>query len=389
MELSRLYMSLFRPYLVVGTVVFGASAAMAQTSGPAKDLVTWRASVNTQSNDNFFNTTTAPVSERVTSETLGVNLSVPYSLQRFEVDASLVSNQYQTYSNFDYTGTNFNATWFWTFTPQLHGTLSSSRVDSLNAPSDSVNPTQRNRSTVQNTAFAAAYDLGGPWQLLGGAVNSSTVNENPVIGQADNHSSGANAGVRYMLGSGNSLAYLRQVSNGDNGSSYVQTSDDVAVVWVLSGNTTLNAHVTSLQQRYSATPQYDFSGTSGAASLVWRISGKTSLTGGWQRDLASYQTAGASYTQTDTFFIAPVWQISPITSVRMQYRSGVLTDQGNPFGTPSAREDRLQDTSLIFNWQPYQQLGLSATVAQTSRSSNIANTNFTTNLLTLAALFSF
>lgn len=382
-------MSLLRPCLVVGTVVLGASGAMAQSQSQAKDLVTWRASASTQSNDNFFNTSTAQVSERVTSETLGVNLSIPYSLQRFEVDASLVGNQYQTYSSFDYTGQNFNATWFWTFTPQLHGTLNSTRADSLNAPSDSVNPTQRNKTTVQSSALAAAYDLGGPWQLLGGAVNNSTVNEGAVVGQADNNSSGVNAGVRYTLGSGNSLAYVRQVSNGNSNFSYTLTSDDVAMVWVLSGNTTLNAHLMNMQQRFSGASQYDFGGTSGSASLVWRISGKTSLTGSWQRDLAIYQTAGASYTQTDSFTIAPVWQISPITSVRFQYRSGVLTDQGNPFGTPSSRQDRLQDTSIAFSWQPYQQLSLSATLEQTSRNSNVANTDYVANVITLAALFSF
>lgn len=382
-------MSLLRPCLVVGTVVLGASGAMAQSQGQTKDLVTWRASVSAQSNDNFFNASTAPVSERVTTETLGVNLSVPYSLQRFEVDASLVSNQYQTYSNFDYTGQNFNATWFWTLTPQLHGTLNSTRADSLNAPTDSVNPTQRNKTTVQSTTLAAAYDLGGPWQLLAGAVNNSTVNEGAVVGQADNHASGVNAGVRYTLGSGNSLAYVHQVANGDSNFGYTLTTDDVALVWVLSGNTTLNAHVMNVQQRFGSAPQYDFSGTSGAASLVWRITGKTSLTGGWQRDLASYQTAGASYTQTDWFTVAPTWQISPITSVRLQYRSGVLSDQGNPFGTPSSRQDHLQDTSLVFTWQPYQQLSLSASLAQTSRSSNIANTDYTANLFTLAALFTF
>lgn len=366
----------------------GSGAALAQSQAP--DTLRFRANVGTTSSDNFFNAPSAPVSERTTSETLGVTLSLPYSLQRFELDASMVANQYQTYSNFDFTGTNFNGTWFWSVTPQLHGTLNSTRTESLNAPTDSVNPTLRNKSTVMNTALAAAYDLGGPWQLTAGVVNSNNQNERAVIGQsADNRSTGVNAGVRYALGSGNSLAYFRQVASGESNSTYTLTTDDVAVVWVLSGNTTLNAHLASIQQRFDNTPQFDFSGTAGGANLVWRITGKTSLTAAWQRELASYQTNGASYTQTDSFSIAPVWQISPITSVRMQYRSGLLTDQGNPFGTSSTRQDRLQDTSLSFSWQPYTQLGLTASVGQTSRSSNVANTDFKTQLISLAAVFSF
>lgn len=378
-------MSFIRPCLVLGVVVLGSSSVLAQS----QDVVKWRANVGTTTNDNFFNTTNAPVTERVTTETVGVTLALPYSLQRFELDASLVANQYQTYSNFDYVGQNFNATWFWSFTPQLHGTLNSTRTQSLNAPTDSVNPTQRNKSTVQNNALAAAYDLSGPWQLTAGAVNNNTVNESAVIGQTDDHVTGVNAGVRYTLGSGNSLAYFRQVANGENSSKYVQTIDDVAVVWVLSGNTTFNGHLAYLQQQFDGASQYNFSGTTGSANLVWRITGKTSLTAGWQRDLTSYQTPGASYTQTDMFSVAPVWQISPITSVRLQYRDSVVTDQGNPFGTPSARRDHIQDTSLSFSWQPYQQLSLSAAVGQTNRSSNIAINEYTARTLTLAAVFSF
>lgn len=378
-------MPLIRPCLVVGAVVFGSTGAFAQT----QDLVTWRANASATSNDNFFNSSTAPVSERVTAETLGVNVAIPYSLQRFELDASLVSNQYQTYSNFDFTGQNFNATWFWSFTPQLHGTLNSTRTESLNAPTDSVDPTQRNKNTVQNTALAAAYDLGGPWQLTAGAVNSSTTSERAVIGQTNNSSTGVNAGVRYALGSGNSLAYFHQVANGTSNTSYTQNTDDVALVWVLSGNTTLNGHLAQIQQRFDATHQFDFSGTTGGVNVVWRISGKTSLTAGWQRDLTSYQTAFSSYTQTDTVTIAPVWQISPITALRAQYKAGVLNDEGNPFGNAPFRQDRTQDTSISFSWQPYTRLSLMATVGETSRSSNVANTDFRARQLSLTALFSF
>lgn len=381
-------MSLIRPCLVVGAVVFGSTAALAQSS-QAQDLVKFRASVNSVSNDNFLNSSTSPVSERITSETVGVNLSVPYSLQRFELDASLVANQFETNSNFNYTAKNFNGTWIWSVTPQLHGTLNSTRTEALVPANDSADPTQRNKTTSQNTALAAAYELGGPWQVTAGIVNSNVVNERAVTGQSDNHATGANAGVRYVLGSGNSLAYFRQIASGDSSANYLLTTDDVAVVWVLSGNTTLNGHVAYIQQRFDSTPQYDFSGTSGGVNMNWRATGKVSVLVGWQRDLASYQTLGSTHTQTDSVTIAPVWQISPFTSLRMQYRSGVVNDQGSPVGQPSGRQDNLQDTSINLSWQPYTKLSLTAGVAEISRSSNVANTDFKSRLITLGAVFSF
>ena len=102
--LSEINMSLKKPCLLLGfgALVLGSTTALAQT----QNGLTWRTGVNATTNDNFFNTSNAPVSETVTSETLGVTLAVPYSLQRFELDASLVANQFQTFSNFDYTGQN-------------------------------------------------------------------------------------------------------------------------------------------------------------------------------------------------------------------------------------------------------------------------------------------
>lgn len=373
------------PYFVFGAAVLVSTGALAQS----QDFVKFRASVGSTSNDNFFNTSSAAVSERTTTETIGVNLSVPYSLQRFELDANLTSNEFDRFSSFNYTGTNYNASWLWSFTPQLHGTLNSSRAETLVPATDSANPTQRNKTIGQTTAFSAAYELGGPWQLTAGVVNSSTGYERAVIGQSDNHSTGVNAGLRYALSSGNSLAYSRQVANGNSNTDYVQTIDDVAVVWVLSGSTTLNAHVANVQQHFGATPQFDFSGVGGGANLNWRITGKTSLAAGWQRDLASYQTSGASYTQTDMVSIAPLWQISPVTSLQLQYRTGTVSDQGNPFGTPSTLQDRLQSTSLSFSWQPYQQLSLSAALSETVRSSNVVGRDYSAHLVTLTAALLF
>jgi exopolysaccharide biosynthesis operon protein EpsL len=374
-----------RTCLLCCALVLGSAGALAQ----AQNGVTWRASVGATSNDNFFYTPVAPVAERVTAETVGVNLALPYSLQRFELDASLVANQHQTHSSFDFTAQNYNGTWFWSFTPQLHGKLNSMRTETLAASTLSVDPSQRNKSTAKSTALAAAYDLGGPWQLTAGALGSSSATERAVLGQSDDSYSGLNAGLRYAMASGNAMAYFRQVASGHSISNYTLSTDDLTLVWVVSGNTTLNGHLAQLQQRFDATPQFDFSGTAGGINMVWRLTGKTSITAAWQRDLASYQTANASYTQTDTVSIVPTWQISPLTSVRAQYRTGLLTDQGNPFGQAPFRQDRLQEMSLSFNWQPATRLALTATLGESSRRSNVAQTDFKYRQMALLALVSF
>jgi hypothetical protein len=113
------------------------------------------------------------------------------------------------------------------------------------------------------------------------------------------------------------------------------------------------------------------------------------MTAGWQRDLASYQTLGTTHTQTDAFSLGPLWQISPKTSLRIQHRSAVRDDQGNPTGTPGTRKDRLQDTSISFSWQPRPMATLSAALGEASRSSNAANADFVARTFSVAVLFNF
>jgi Putative beta-barrel porin 2 len=158
---------------------------------------------------------------------------------------------------------------------------------------------------------------------------------------------------------------------------------------VLSGNTSVNGRLAFLQQHFGVAPQFDFGGTSGALMVTWRATGKTSVTAGWQRSLTSYQTAGTTHTQTDSYTAGPAWQISPKTSLRLQYSYAVRDDQGNPTGVPTSRQDRTQDTSLSYSWQPHPLATLSATVGDSVRSSNVANADYTARQLTLAAQFSF
>jgi exopolysaccharide biosynthesis operon protein EpsL len=362
-----------------------SSSVWAQT----EDNFKLRASLSGATDDNFFKTTNAAVFERITSQLVGVNVRLPVSLQTFTLDASLTSNQHQTNTNFDFEGQNYNAAWQWSLSPRLRGSLTSDRVESLNANNDSLISTLRNKNVTKNTALSAAYELGGPWQLTGGVSDTSTINERALIGQTDNKSSGVNAGLRYALASGNSLAYSLRSASGTSGNDYRSNVHDFSANWIPSGNTSVNAHLAHLDQHFSATPHFDFSGVSGAFILKWRATGKINVTGSWQRDLNAYQTAGTTHTQTDTFNLGADWQLATRSSLGLNLRNAVRDDQGNQNGTAATRQDRLQDISLRFNWQPHSSTTLGAALTHSTRSTNQTNADFVANQLSLSAQFLF
>lgn len=376
----------FHASLCASLCLIGMLPAWAQP----QDNIKLRSNLTMSTDDNFFRgPASTEVAERKTTQSMGINVSVPYSLQQFELDASLTTNQHQTYSNFDFTAQNYNAAWRWSLTPQLHGNLTSTRAETLNAASDSLAPTLRNKNTTNVTAFDTVYELGGPWQLSAGASSSNSLNERAVLGQGDNRSTAYSAGVRYALTSGSSIGYTLQRGNGSNTNDYNTTNHTVSGVWALSGNTSLTGRIAALEQRFAASPQFDFSGTSGGVNLIWRTSGKTSISTGWSRELTSAPGAGTIYTQTDTFTAAPTWELSAKTSLRLQYRYTLRDDQGNPTAPPSLRQDRLQDTSITYSWEPRPFASLSATLTEARRASNVANSDYVGKLASVSAQFTF
>lgn len=366
--------------------LYGTGSAWSQPL----DNVTLRSNLTMSNDDNFFKSPSATaVSERITSQMIGVNISLPYSLQRFELDASLTSNQYQTYSNFDYTAQNYSAAWHWGLTPQLHGSLTTARAEKLNDAFDSVTPNLRNKNTSDTNALNAIYELGGPWQLTAGLSNTNNTNERAVTGPGDTRSNAYNIGAQYALTSGSSVAYSLQNGTGSNTNDFNTTNQTISGVWSVTPSTSLNARITAVEQRFAAAPQFNFTGTSGALSVSWQTSGKTSFVAALSRDLTSYPTNNVTNTQTDTFSASPIWQLSAKTSLRLQYSNTLRVDQGNPNAIPGLRQDRLESTSLAFSWEPRPFAALTATFAESHRNSNTANQDYNGHIASIAAQFTF
>jgi exopolysaccharide biosynthesis operon protein EpsL len=371
------------PAATLFSILSGLTPGLAQ----AQDAVTFRAGLSIQNDDNFFRAAAAQVSERTMTESVGVHVAIPYSLQRFELDAGLNNNQHSNFSNFDFVGRNYSAAWRWSYTPQLHGNVTTARTETLNAATDTLNPALRNRNTSTSHGFDAVYEWGGPWQLSAGATQSTSRNEQALIGQADNRANTYNAGVRYALTSGNSISYNLRQARGTSTNDYTLLTHEASGVWVASGNTTLNGRLAYVQSDYANAPQFDYNGFAGGINVNWRATSKITVVAGWQRDLSSYQTTGSTHTQTDSFTASPTWQISPKTSLALQYSYAMRHDLGS--ATPSNRKDSTQNTSIVYNWQPRPFVSLSASLAHARLSSNLAGLGYTDNLASLTAQFNF
>jgi exopolysaccharide biosynthesis operon protein EpsL len=341
------------------------------------------------------------LAETTRTTTLGLHYRKDYSLQHVELDLDMVDYHYQTFSYLNFSALNYRGAWNWSYTPHLYGNLTTSRQQALNNFADFQGFNQRNVRVDTNTRLDATYELDARWRLLGSVSQFGETNQQPLIGQNDYRQTVADVGVSYVLPSSSFASFKSRNTNGTNTNrplgvvglfddNFAQSENEVELYWSISEKTSADVMFNYLSRKNPSTPQRDYSGASGSARFNWAISGKSTLTAGWTRALSAYQTATTNFSQSDRFYIGPVWQISPKTKASLSLGSTVRNYTGSPgIAAPLQRRDVDTDASLSFDWQPRRFVAFNASLQNARRSSNLPGLDYTSNMISLSAQFSF
>lgn len=340
--------------------------------------------------------------ERIAITTVGLSFNKAYSLQRLELDLNLVDYDYQNFNQFSYTANNYAAAWRWSLTPRFHGSLSTARQETLNSFADYQGLTpvdQRNLRVNTTSAFDASYDVDGTWRLLAGVSRINQANQ-LTLGTGDDYSANsASVGVRRASGSNSTFSYIVKTSSGkylttsDNNSEFSQLDNELRLAWVLSGKTSASLMAAHINRSHPSDPRRDYSGFNTGVNITWNVTGKTALAASWVRQLGSYQTSYASYTQADRLSLGPTWQVGRKTTVGLRYDLTRIDYLGASTAVPAAqRQDTLRDTSLSLKWQPSPLVALSAALTKSTRDATVTNLpplDYRSHTASLTAQFSF
>ena len=339
--------------------------------------------------------------ENVAVTTVGMRLNFSQSLQKFELSANLTDYKYQNFKQLSLTANSVAARWRWSVTPRINGNLAAERKQTVNSFDDLPNFNQPNERTDASTRLDTVVELAGPWRLLAGTERTSQTNQQVLVGSSDYSSHSANLGLRLDYGTGSTLTYGVKTQNGsylnrlpnaanlfDDG--FRQIDQELRLHWVATGKTNANFNLSFMERSHPNYAQRDFTGFNAGVDANWAFSGKSSLNSGYSHMLASFQTNYASFSRTHTFWLAPVWQISPKTVLSLRHARAQIEFLGDPSGSPSpARSDATQDTALSFNWQPTTQLTLGAAWQKVVRSSSLIGLDYQSTLATLSAQYSY
>ncbi len=383
------------PYLIrIGLAALLTSLLVVHYArADAGDTFNVIAGVAVQHDDNIFRTSSNTHADNTTRSTLGLKIDKRYSLQRFELGASLVNYHYSTFDELNVTARNHAAAWRWSLTPYLHGNLTSSRKETPNN-SDSAGNVTRNLSTDENQRFDGVLEVSGSWRVLGGVAQSTRTNnsqfspEEDVLEEDDNRLNTAEAGLRYDFRSGSALSYIARNGRGkylnqpgDN--RFDQRENEIRLIWPVTGKATVDVRAAHVERTRTNSGNDDYAGTVGNFNVNWKITDKTSLTAGLGRELSSNLATTSSHIRSDRFTLSPLWQISEKTALRGRYDHSRRDYRG------ADRVDTVRGATIALDWQPLRTLTLSASLQNDRRASNQPGLDYDRTIAGISALVLF
>ncbi|SFH17669.1 exopolysaccharide biosynthesis operon protein EpsL [Nitrosospira sp. Nsp14] len=357
-------------------------------------------------------------SDLIITTTGALSVNKHYSMQRFEVNGSLVDNRYHNFDYLNFLGKNGTATWHWYVTPYLYGKLTGNHREALNNFADLTgfaNSTNRNLRTDNNARFDAVLELDGAWRLIGGVSYDVRTNSRLTVQDFDNTVLSVEGGLRYAFPSGSSLTYKVRQGYGefykrdqplpaqlfDN--QFDEREHELRLMWPVTGKTSIDARVGHFARHHAHFPQRDFDGFVGNFNLNWAVTGQTRITAGWARDLFNFQVApgqfqnspffdpfSASFASANRVFFAPVWQITEKVALRLRYDYSLRDYLGAVEMVPGGSRTDTQHSGLIaLDWQPLRAVFLSGALQRDHRSSDHRGFDFDASSASVSARLNF
>jgi hypothetical protein len=152
----------------------------------------------------------------------------------------------------------------------------------------------------------------------------------------------------------------------------------------VSPKTAVDARIANLKREHDNTPGRDFSGVVGGVTVNWEATAKTRVLAGYQRDLGSYIVGPSGHTETDRFFVGPVWRPTVQTGVSLRYEHERRNWEGVTATADAGRSDKFDVLALGLDWQPRRSIGVAAQWRNEKRDSSLPAFNYRANVLGLS-----
>lgn len=372
-----------------------AVQAQLQAQEPyAGDTLQFRALAGLQHDSNVLRTRDGE-SDQVGVLGAGVTFDKQISLQRITIDAEANAYRHNDFSELNYETLNYNAAYNFSLTPRLRGLVSADRrqyrdvVDALGGGSAVDLRTERTEQ-VQGL-----YEIGAGWRAVAGLLQTRSRSEEPRAFESSPTVRSARVGAGYEFASGASIyARLRQGKGDyDNvvvGQDFKETEPDIVVRWPLTAKTTVDGRLGYLRREHDDGGEFrDFSGGVFNANLYWDVTAKTRVTGGFAREIGSYEFIGGGNVRTNRVYVGPMWMPTELVTVSLRYERERREWNVAAASPDAGRGDTTHYSSAMVEWTPRRYLTLQASLRGERRNSSIATFDYDATIVGVGAQLNF
>ena len=371
------------------------ASSVAVGEGPAFQL---RAMGAVEHESNPLRLTAGGQSDTILVAGVGLKLDRRYGLQRFRADVEANTYKYNTQSELDYSTVNYALAWDWSFTPRFHGVVSADQRQFQEVSTDPVTFANNvGRRTEMAQGVEGIYDLGAAWRLLGGIAHTEAKSTQPASWDGSPSVTSGRVGAGYEWASGTSLyatyrkgdGTYKDPTPGAIAGDFRERETQVHLKWPVTGKTSVDARIGHLARDHEFGGPSDFSGVVGSAAVIWDVTGKTRVVGGFIRDLSASGFATGGAVQSDRFYVGPVWRATAQVAVNARYEHVERDWKDVPAGSPElGRNETSQILSAGVEWEPRRWVAVSGYARSEKQKSNL-NAGYRNNTIGAAAKFYF
>jgi exopolysaccharide biosynthesis operon protein EpsL len=311
---------------------------------------------------------------------LGLNLDVPVSRQRFQAAFTRNDTRYDQLTGLDFTGHEGRAVWLWQVGNEASGHLGYSESLAL-ASFAYIQRATPNPLKTQQAFYNADWLVTPRWRIQSGAIGLEQSNSEPEFRVNDVKILISDIAVSYVTPANTSVGLGVRSEGGrfpnprgnalDN--AYSQYGVNLVAEWVPSGASRVNARAGRVSRRYGESSPRDFDGNTARIDYDWKPTGKVSLTAVAQRDISVYEDIRTSFVLVKGVTLRPTLRVTEKLEMSGNFEYSVrdyLGDPGALGGTPN-RTDRVRSATATVSYRPVRALALLISAQREGRSSNV------------------
>ncbi len=341
----------------------------------------------------------------ISTTQLGVNVNVPYSLQRFQLNYTWLGNRYQRFDQLNYNGHAGRAAWLWSITPELTGDVGYTDTETLAnfanlGTPGIVAPTNKDLLRTKQGFVNAVWFPVASWRLHAGGATVEQTHSDPIQRINDIETDTGVVGASYVTAQDDRLGVEGRFERGKsphddllnlNGTINGYRQDSVGVVghWIATGHSTLDGRVDYVRREYDQPTTADYSGPTGRFAYTWTPTGKITVVGSIYHDIGPIADVQSSnFVLVTGASVKPVWAVTDKVSVggdaeynKWDYRGNLLT------GLNYTHWTRTFGANVA--WHATEKILLTAGYTYELRTSTLPLSDYRDNLVTVSARIGF